>query len=537
MFLKIIFALVVGQVSYAVASDGSAGGQAVFCNGPSAVNTSLIAFDGLKKFRFSSTNLGGDLNAAMTNILSRLEKVSPARAELLKDHLQTFESKTAHLHGIDFLNQKDWDEEVIPAGCEVKKIIIHRRPVRAEDKEFLINEDLWVRLSPSTQATLILEQILLEFGPGYGPQQVVDVRKAVAYVVDDSFGSKNLFDFLNFSAKNISETCLDFLGASVGSRPFLKESSHYEVQLCRNYDGSEVLIQGSMRELRNDSTLMIDQGLHVTGAMLFGKQTFKLRNGKTVVLGEDKKNFSFSTFDSEGYPMVGYLAESSVFTNINNESIECKAFPTEYHDTSLINFSPQGLVTRCMATVNSRFGGLILLRDSDVQWCAGHNCPNNLENYFDTRTNTGKIVVVDFPSSDDEIKLDVTGFKEGQTDNSDLPNYGDFLLTIGDRNNDYFGPHIGVFANGHLASAALKKSVHVFSGIHIALAKSGRCGLFGESYVDTVKFDVGSVLLEGVIDTQTVFEDGNGNYITVPAKSRVKLNGDWQLLNYKQLCR
>jgi hypothetical protein len=559
LFCLLIFML----SSVAVASNhNNHGGQALLCSNTNLTNRSLVAFFGQMNFGFTAANLGSDYQTAMNTLLSRMDKLNPSLASLIQSKLPEFEGQSSRLHGVDFINNQDWDDKIVPAGCIVKKVILHRTPTHPEDREYLINEDLWENSTPSTQATLVVEQLMLRhaFSHGNFPNpdrflNISDVRTLLSYLISQDVEDKSLVDFLHFEADHTSLECIDFLGSSVVSDAFKHLAIPKSVFLCTLNVKQHIRIQNAWVPILSPTRLDLDGNLNVRSFVLGADHRFKLRNGQEIELGQASDSAVFTdrlaptTLDSDGYPLSGYLVAPAQLTTINNEPVLC----LNRQDLSLPNYpislTNDGYVTRCTVSPNSKFGSLVILKKTDMQWCAStEHCHDSLTNYFDFKTGTGKFELnaID-PSVKTKTTLDLVGFKEGQFYRAEYDpsasDYGDYILTISDQSNKLLGNTINVFRNGTLASAELKESLKypIYSYPNIELSGSGSCGLFsGKSFVSTIKLYPNGKLMEGVNKSDTtIYIEGsvNGATYKLPAKSWFRLDDRGRISNHRPLCQ
>jgi hypothetical protein len=146
-------------------SSGGNGGDAVVCRtGDGSIRSAeLLDFYEAKVQRGFGQDLG---NAGLTAlekvdyVLSRLARYSPERAERYRVQAHAFFENAKFVRGIDLVDIPDSEHMIFPRGCAVEQIVIQKKPELPQDKLYLVNADLWDRLSKNHQAGLILHEVI-----------------------------------------------------------------------------------------------------------------------------------------------------------------------------------------------------------------------------------------------------------------------------------------------------------------------------------------------------------------------------------------
>ncbi|HEY1079970.1 MAG TPA: hypothetical protein VGE46_07725, partial [Bdellovibrio sp.] len=469
MFKLILILLSLSSFVKAETSIGT-GGQAVQCTDFSSPNTSMVSLYGFRRWNYNPTNLGSTLKEALENMQKRISNLSPYRGYQYSSWNNVddmFENQVQFISGIELLNQKDWNEQVV-TNCAVQKVILSRS--QPNQKENFIDADIWSTLSPTTQATLLWEQFLLrqEF---YNKLGVDNIRQFLAFVVSEQAAQASAKDFMVVQSQ--ARVAMDFRGVLVD---YFDTNQRPWPSVLKFYRGNWISFLGQRYSV-TEKILRVDEEFNVRGAFFNVAQKFAVNGGRKVEFGGagDEK---YVSFDEAGFALSGFLSlhtelKDRTFTAANGNTITC-----EY--SRYIEFNRKGEVTKCTLAPLANVSGKILLASTEVQFCpTSETCQNNFANYFEPQKQSGKFELIDFPTSGHRVQLELSNYMPTIPYSSDENEYGDMKLHIKNGAN-YFGSTIHVFKDARLALAEIVKPVTVESfdyskRIEIKVAPSGVC--------------------------------------------------------------
>ncbi len=160
-FILAILFLCSKQV-FASGNELGNGGDVFYCPGSSKVM--LVDL-------YEATQLGKTLNFGLPGLdyraivkytLARWTSLSPLRMNRYSEWLETFDSESSFVSGIELPNIPDEGILVRPIGCEIRQIAIQLKDedLDASYKRFTINKDLWDILPEPDKAALVLHELI-----------------------------------------------------------------------------------------------------------------------------------------------------------------------------------------------------------------------------------------------------------------------------------------------------------------------------------------------------------------------------------------
>lgn len=122
-------------------------------------------------------------DAILEQVFKNIERLSPKQAKQYKARAGDFMTETEFKKDIALENIKDSKHLFGPKDkkCSVKQIAIRRHEVGLDGKRFIVDEELWNRLSPRGKAGLILHEVIYEHLFKLGEEDSVRARKLNAY--------------------------------------------------------------------------------------------------------------------------------------------------------------------------------------------------------------------------------------------------------------------------------------------------------------------------------------------------------------------
>lgn len=148
--------------------------------------------------------------------LDRLQKVNPTRADLYRKWLQTFISETEWMQGAKFVPVPDIGVGVIPLNCEVKQIAVQKpdEQMFPGDKRYIIDRQLWNRLSEKNKAGLVLHELIYREAITEGHVSSMKVRYFNQSISSSSFANFDQKQMLNLT-KIVDFSQVDYYGIPV----------------------------------------------------------------------------------------------------------------------------------------------------------------------------------------------------------------------------------------------------------------------------------------------------------------------------------
>lgn len=121
------------------------------------------------------------------NVLSNLERFNPAQAKQYRRRFSEFFDETEFKSGASLINIKDSRHLFKPKdkNCKIMQIAIRRNEESVVMKRFLIDEDLWNKLSERSKAGLVLHEIIYEHFYKLGEDDSIKARAVNAYLFSE----------------------------------------------------------------------------------------------------------------------------------------------------------------------------------------------------------------------------------------------------------------------------------------------------------------------------------------------------------------
>lgn len=92
--------------------------------------------------------------------LSRLDRLSPLRANLYRRWAKTFTDEANFFPDTNLMNTDDALNTILPNGCDAKQIVVQKAPQVKEDRLYAVSDDLWRLLDNDEKAGVILHEVI-----------------------------------------------------------------------------------------------------------------------------------------------------------------------------------------------------------------------------------------------------------------------------------------------------------------------------------------------------------------------------------------
>lgn len=181
---KIIF-LIVLMTSLVASASGNRvgnGGDVVSC----PAQTELLDFyeSNLKLQDFPGKNSYRDI---ADEVLKNLARLSPTQARNYQRRLSQFIDESDFKSDVTLTNIRDSKHLFKPKdeACKVQQIAIRKKEASSVSKRFLVDQDLWGKLSERSKAGLILHEIIYEHFYKLGEDDSIKARSLNAYLFSE----------------------------------------------------------------------------------------------------------------------------------------------------------------------------------------------------------------------------------------------------------------------------------------------------------------------------------------------------------------
>ncbi|UXR65096.1 hypothetical protein EZJ49_02395 [Bdellovibrio bacteriovorus] len=136
----------------------------------------LQNFDGKNSYR----EIAGD-------VLKNLARLSPVQARNYQRRLSQFIDESDFKADVTLTNIRDSKHLFKPKDetCKVRQIAIRRQDASSVSKRFLVDQDLWNKLSERSKAGLILHEIVYEHFYKLGEDNSIKARSLNAYLFSE----------------------------------------------------------------------------------------------------------------------------------------------------------------------------------------------------------------------------------------------------------------------------------------------------------------------------------------------------------------
>jgi hypothetical protein len=194
--LALASAIFIAPQAFAGGSSIGHGGDAVVCRDSKGAILSAQLADYYEAKTVHDLNI--DLGTAKTwqerveVAAKRLGRLDPVFADVLRKLAVEFNSESRWVNGSDFPHIDDTGGLPAPYGCKIEQVAIQKAPQFPEDKRFLVNQDIWNKFDPSSQAGLFLHEAIYREELDYFAQESVGTRYFNSLISSQAFLQMNL---------------------------------------------------------------------------------------------------------------------------------------------------------------------------------------------------------------------------------------------------------------------------------------------------------------------------------------------------------
>lgn len=183
--MKTLLALLTVLISLQVFASGNRvgnGGDVIACPNKTNILDFYEASLPLKSYKLEQS-----YNNIVNDVLTNLERFNSVQSGQYKKRFVDFLAETEFKSGASLVNIKDSKHFFEPKdnNCKILQIAIRRNEVSDSMKRFLIDEDLWNKLSERDKAGLVLHEIIYEHFFKLGEEDSIKARSINAYLFSE----------------------------------------------------------------------------------------------------------------------------------------------------------------------------------------------------------------------------------------------------------------------------------------------------------------------------------------------------------------
>lgn len=161
--MKVIILMSIAIIALQSQAGGSVnnGGSGVYCDNKQEVE--LFDYFEARTLRGIQIDLGGNNLNYMEKVklaLSRIKNLDPFYYNKFTIGVEHFLSETKFISNANLTPIPDIESPVLPIDCHIKQIAIQKLPLFPGDSYFLIDQNLWDRMSEDSKAGLVLHEII-----------------------------------------------------------------------------------------------------------------------------------------------------------------------------------------------------------------------------------------------------------------------------------------------------------------------------------------------------------------------------------------
>lgn len=163
---------------------------------------------------------GTDYIKILEQVLSRLDRHNPLRANLYRSFLKDFEKESRFIPDSNFTEIPDVGAGVpYPKECVVVQAVAQFRQITPQGLRYLINQDLWVQLSPYQKAALTLHELVYReaYEANNNIENSLGVRYFTGYLFSTTAQTDSLKGYIE-TLKNSDLLTAEYRGITIAIR-------------------------------------------------------------------------------------------------------------------------------------------------------------------------------------------------------------------------------------------------------------------------------------------------------------------------------
>lgn len=182
------------------------GGNAVVCKEPGTGifrSAELLDYYEARILRNLSIKMDSERDEVerAAKAVSRLKHLDANKVEQWTKRIREFKSQASFVSGVTLTSIPDANPVAIPNGCELQQAAIRRAVVYDGESTFLVNKDIWEKLSDDDKAGLILHEVIYEDHAQIGEKTSNSARFLNATLASDDIAKWNAGRYVTFLSK------------------------------------------------------------------------------------------------------------------------------------------------------------------------------------------------------------------------------------------------------------------------------------------------------------------------------------------------
>lgn len=194
-FINLLFFISFSSACYAQTNKVGNGGNGVFCSNSTTPSSKLL------DFYESKINIPIKENNAYVvanNYINKLEKIAPKLHSIYQKRLSEIQNEIEFESDAKLVPISDSKHLIMPIAteCEILQVAIRKARVIKNEKRFLIQKDLWDKLSVVDQAGLLTHEIIYEHFSRPGDEDSINTRKINSFLYSPELSEKGFWSLI-----------------------------------------------------------------------------------------------------------------------------------------------------------------------------------------------------------------------------------------------------------------------------------------------------------------------------------------------------
>lgn len=318
-WIVVLFSAFVSLHAQATGRTVGNGGDVVVCENQAGVIQSieLLDFYEGRILKGIKTDFGPQARTVEEKVaaaLTRLERVSPARAKLYKERALQFFADTLFLEDGHLADIRDAGDIVIPNGCRIAQIANQSTPLYPDDKRYVIDSSLWTALDTDSQAGLILHEIIYREAIELGHENSVSTRLLNSGLCSQKIEAMTVSQYTRFLT-DLGFTTNEVQGVLLKLNPVPEFFADGTLRSAQVVDGSVYRWAGQDLRLR-DQVLFFSSG-QIRELTLRGVQTVSLMGAMRALSPYELTFFESGALESASFEESTHFASAQYDVEID----------------------------------------------------------------------------------------------------------------------------------------------------------------------------------------------------------------------------
>lgn len=132
-----------------------------------------------------SLGTSADFHDGIRLMVERIKRHDYGAALNIQVHLDDFLTNASFIGNGQFVDISDSLHVVVPEKCRIRQIAIQRDPRWPEEPRYLVDENLFLKLTPQSKAMLAMHEALYRIASMHGQVNSLNVRYLTAYLASE----------------------------------------------------------------------------------------------------------------------------------------------------------------------------------------------------------------------------------------------------------------------------------------------------------------------------------------------------------------